>query len=146
MRDQTTKTLGTWSKELIERASGLNEIGAHYFTGWLISAGFQRPEVMMELERLLHDMENNPDLRHCWMKQDATAGPVITGNDSILPSPPEPEAQVIPREISPRLVADLPAPPNPLGSPAPIEHKRARRPLLPKRLLQALFGKPRLAA
>ena len=40
--------------ELSERASRLNENGAHYFIAWLISAGRNKPEIRAEFERGLH--------------------------------------------------------------------------------------------
>jgi hypothetical protein len=112
--------------------------------GWLISAGFQRPEVMAEIEWVLEDMETSPDLRHCWMKEDAVA--ILSDADSECVTPPEPEAQPVPCENAPCLLADLPAPPNPLGSPVQFEAKPVRRSRFPARILEALFGRPRVAA
>lgn len=129
-------------EELSERASGLNEIGAHYFAGWLISAGFQRPEVMTEIEAVLHDIENDGELRFCAV-QEATAAHPATVTE-ILP-PPETQTPAIACEESPRL-AVVAAPPNPLRSPAHPESKPARRLPFPARLFSAFFPKRRLAA
>lgn len=130
--------------DLNKRTSGLNEIGAHYFVGWLISAGFQRPEVMAELEWVLEDMETDPNLRHCWMKEEAKAGPLNAATECV--AAPEPETVPVTRESAPLPAEVLAAPPNPLGKIARCEAKPARRSLFPPRLLEALFGKPRIAA
>ena len=76
---------GTWSSQMNEmdrlsrRAAKLSERGAHYFVGWLIGAGMQKPEMSAEFEKVLHRLENDPDLRHCWREcgnADADATPV----------------------------------------------------------------------
>ena len=136
-------TEGARSAGLEERASGLNEIGAHYFVGWLISAGFQRPEVMAEIEWVLEDMETSPELHHCWMKEDAMA--VLADAASEGATPPKPETQAVACENEPRLLAAIHAPPNPLGSPVQFAFKPARQSYFPTRLWEALFGK-RVAA
>lgn len=148
MSEHHKMTEGTRSAGLDERASGLNEIGAHYFVGWLISAGFQRPEVMAEIEWVLEDMETSPDLLHCWMKEDAVAVLAEASTGSI--PQPEPEAQSVPCVNAPCLVADLPAPlpapPNPLSSPVQFEPMPVRRSRFPGRILEILFGRSRVAA
>lgn len=143
MSEHQQLTEGGRRAELHERASDLNEIGAHYFIGWLISAGFQRPEVMAEIEWVLEDMETGPELRHCWMKEDAMA--VLTDASAECIPEPGPEAQPVPCENAPRL-ADLTAPANPLNSPAQPDAKPVRRSRFPARILEALFGRARVAA
>ena len=133
---------GTCSKELSGRASGLNEIGAHYFAGWLISAGFQRPELMMEIEAVLHDMENDRELHFCAVQEATAAHPAAA--TEILPSP-ETQTPAIACEESARL-AVVAAPPHPLRSPAHPESKPVRRLPFPARLFAAFFPKRRLAA
>ena len=144
MSEHQNMTEEAQSAGLQERASGLNEIGAHYFVGWLISAGFQRPEVMAELECVLEDMETDPNLQHCWMKEDAVA--VLPDAASECVPQAQPEAQPVPCADAPRLVADLSAPPNPLSSPVQFDSKPARRSRFPVRILEVLFGRPRVAA
>lgn len=148
MSEQKKMTEGARGAGLDERASALNEIGAHYFVGWLISAGFQRPEVMAEIEWVLEDMETSPDLLHCWMKEDAVAVLAEASTGSI--PQPEPEAQSVTCVSAPCLVADLPAPlpapPNPLSSPVQFEPMPVRRSRFPGRILEVLFGRSRVAA
>jgi hypothetical protein len=77
--------------DLAARASRLNEIGEHYFVGWLVSAGFQRPEIMREIERVLHDIDNDPALRHCTPQEDSTAAVPAPRNPLAVVPHPEPK-------------------------------------------------------
>lgn len=66
MAQQHTNTDDDWKSDLAERARRLNSNGAHYFVGWLLSAGFQKPEIMAAIEHTLRELETNPSLQHCW--------------------------------------------------------------------------------
>ncbi len=55
------------SSELRERTAGLNVNGMHYLIGWVVSAGFQKPDVFAELEFVLDELQTAPDLQHCWI-------------------------------------------------------------------------------
>jgi hypothetical protein len=132
----------TGNRGLSERASGLNEIGAHYFAGWLISAGFQQPELMTEIETVLQEMESDPGLRHCSV-QEAPAVQATFATETI-PSP-EPQSSVASSVESPDSVA-APAPPNPLRSFPPPEAASARRLPLAARIFASIFPRRRLAA
>ena len=113
--------------DLAARASRLNEIGEHYFVGWLVSAGFQKPEIMTEIERVLHDIDNDPALRHCASQEDSTAAPIAAQERSLLPAAESP---------LPAAVAIVPR----------AEPKPARRLPFAARLLAAIFQRPRMAA
>jgi len=142
MNDIATPTETTGSRDLCERVSGLNELGAHYFAGWLISAGFQQPDVMTEVEAVLHEMEADPDLRH-WSVPEAPADGTTVATEII----PQPELQTSLESSgeTPNSTA-VPAPPNPLhGLPTP-KTAPARRLPLAARLIATLFPKRRLAA
>ena len=139
MDDNTTKQAG---EDLAARASTLNEIGEHYFVGWLVSAGFQRPGIMTEIERVLHDIGNDPALRHCTLPEVAEA-PVFAVRARSLPTAPE--SAVVASGASP-LPAAVAAPQNPLAVVPRPEPKPARRLPFAARLLAAIFHKPRMAA
>jgi hypothetical protein len=113
MNDTDTNERGG---DLAARASRLNEIGEHYFVGWLVSAGFQRAEIMTAIERVLREIDNDPALRHCTLQEDSTAA-VIAGHER-----------------------------NPLAVVPHPESKPTRRLPFAARLLAAIFQRPRMAA
>ncbi len=134
----TTQT----NAELVSRVSRLNEIGAHYFAGWLVSAGFHRPEIMTAVESVLHDIENDPALRHCTLPEVATAAPIFAAER--IPSPAV-ESPVIVAKEAPLPVAPV-APQSPLAVFPRPESKPAKRLPLSARLLAAIFPRARMAA
>ncbi len=139
MSELHTDTERARSAEFNARAYGLNEIGAHYFAGWLISAGFQRPEVMEQIENVLLDMETDPALQHCWGQET----PAVLREIETTECLPSSEAQVPVAVLAdtPQL-SMLPAP----ATPERNEAAPARRPRILARILGTLFPKPRLAA
>ena len=142
MNDSQTNTDTTWITNLGARAAGLNELGEHYFAGWLISAGFQKPDVMAEIEALLKVMETDPALQYRPNAQDPMS--VLQAAGESIPSP-VPQIPAVP-------CVDAPAPPAfseqpcPLGDLVRFEQKPAKRLPFPARLLAAIFPKRRLAA
>lgn len=72
MKNEDNENGATWEaqvnemKRLSQRAAKLSERGAHYFVGWLISAGTHKPAMMAEFEKVLARLEKDPDLSHCW--------------------------------------------------------------------------------
>ena len=60
MNELKSTTDATWIQQTQARAANLNTNGAHYLVGWLTSAGFQKPEVMAELEWIFDDIETDP--------------------------------------------------------------------------------------
>lgn len=84
MKDENDQDGASWSSRvnemnrLSQRAAKLSERGAHYFVGWLIGAGMQKPAMMAEFENVLARLEVDPKLRHCWRdgaKMDVAAAP-----------------------------------------------------------------------
>jgi hypothetical protein len=140
----TTTTDDADKRDFIARASKLNENGAHYLVGWLISAGTQRPDVMTELERVLHEFETEPALQDCFA---AEAKGSKTPREIEKSAPrPEKEKPAVNCETEPRPLAAVPTPTD-FGKTNPtVTAKPERRSMFPKKLMQALFGKPSIAA
>lgn len=141
----TTTTTGDANKrDFIARASKLNENGAHYLVGWLISAGTQRPDVMTELDRVLQEFETEPALQDCFAaetKGRKTLRPIEESAPRL-----EEEKQVVSCETAPRPLAAVPMHKDHGKTIPTVAAKPERRSLFPKKLMQVLFGKPSIAA
>lgn len=124
-----TKTNGTGRGDLSERAANLTETGAHYFIGWLISAGMHKPEIKAALDHVLAEFETDPGLRYCWKGTESTSVETVAAVES--------ETSDVSSEQVPVLCEKNP-------DPAPTE--RERHPPLAARFMAAIFGKPRVAA
>lgn len=139
MSGQPTAAGRNGSAEFNARAYELNEIGAHYFTGWLISAGFQKPDVMEQIENVLLDMETDPALRHCWEQETPAALPTAEAAEILASA--ESQAPLASIADAPP-ISVMPAP----ATPACDAAAAARRPRILARLFGSLFPKPRIAA
>ena len=80
MSEERTSAKEKWNSELSERASRLTAKGAHHFIARLIAAGSDKPSVMAEFERVLHQLETAPHLRQCWKESDETGDGEKQGN------------------------------------------------------------------
>lgn len=127
---------------LVALAAKLNEIGTHYFVGWLVSAGFQKPGIMEEIDRALQDMENDPALAHCTLQENPAAAMTTECERTLPPAAASPAVAAAECAVP----ADLTAPPNPLVAFPRPAGEPARGPRFVARLLAAFFHRPRMAA
>ena len=147
MSEPDTTTEEPWDEQVRARTSRLNANGAHYLIGWLVSAGFQRTEVMAELDWLMDDMETSPEFQHCWMRE-AELGEVaaICDEASAVMEKQKQENEPCVLELLPRPAAEDPAAAG-SGNDAPAF---APRPGLLAHIMESLrktFNrKPRMAA
>lgn len=140
----TTTTCDANQRDFIARASKLNENGAHYLVGWLISAGTQRPDVTAELDRVLREFETEPALQDCFAAE-AKGRTTLRAIEKSAPRS-EDEKPVGNSEAAPRPLAAVPTAKD-FGKTSPtVTAKPERRSLFPKKLMQVLFGKPSIAA
>jgi hypothetical protein len=137
-------TTDTFASDLIERASKLNENGAHYFVGWLISAGMQRPEVMTELERVLREFETAPNPQDCFAAEAKPTKKVRPAAKTVAPA--DETQPTVPRATGSQLHVNGSASEIPEKTSPPASARRQRQPSFPKKFLQALFGKSSIAA
>lgn len=137
MKDEINQDGTTWNTQVAEmnrlsqRAAKLSERGAHYFVGWLIGAGVQKPAMMAEFEKVLTRLENDLELRHCWRDAatvDVAASPaeVIVAATSIAVSEGQPDvaAEALSAAAeNPAIVTE--APPVPVFEEHVHEHARS---------------------
>ena len=116
---------------LSQRAAKLSERGAHYFVGWLIGAGIQKPAMMAEFEKVLARLEVAPELRHCWRDAanvDVAAAPAEVTVAAMSNAASEGQADVATEALSatagnPAIVTK--APPAPVFEEHVHEHARS---------------------
>jgi hypothetical protein len=99
MNEDSKQTRQTWNSEHSQRACKLSERGAHYFVGWLIGAGMDKPEIAEVFEEVLAKMETDPTLRYCWRdgaSMDAVATPPEQVTFSVHTEQPVATGEVVP--------------------------------------------------
>jgi hypothetical protein len=145
MTDGTPTTTDAWKIKASERASTLNSNGAHYFLGWLISAGTYNPEIMSELMRVLHAFESDHDLRH-WFKEAPDAGTVAIRATEESAPPPKNEHQSAPVAINSRIVSASQTLDGPADSDARQERQTSGLRQFTAKILDRFSKKTRVAA
>lgn len=107
MKDENNQDGATWNarvnemNRLSQRAAKLSERGAHYFVGWLIGAGMQKPAMMAEFEKVLARLEVDPELRHCWRELSNLETPAAASASAVLEAESIPAAATEAQPISP---------------------------------------------
>lgn len=136
MKDENNQDGATWSarvnemNRLSQRATKLSERGAHYFVGWLIGAGMQKPAMMAEFEKVLARLESDPKLSHCWRgNNEVVAEAPAEAAVAAMSIATSEENPAVATEVSPEAVAKpvsvSEAPPAPVFEEYAHEHARS---------------------
>ena len=144
MNDDCKTTNRNWNGQLSQRAAKLSERGAHYFVGWLIGAGMDKPEITAEFEKVLRQIETDPKLRYCWREGDQTGDIPLSAEPatfSIFKGQPDAPNEAAPSPADPQPVQEERS----ASGVNPVETKLERPPVLTG-LFGRLFRRQRIAA
>jgi len=144
MNAEDTRGNQNWNSQLSQRAAKLSERGAHYFVGWLIGTGMDKPEIATEFEKVLHQLESDPKLQYCWRESDRMGDVPVSAEQATFSIYQEQPA--IPSEAVPCLAEEEPAQKYSGNRMAPVETKPDRSPEFAAGFFGRLFRRQRIAA
>ena len=144
MNAESPLTNRNWNSQLSQRAAKLSERGAHYFVGWLIGAGTDRPEISAEFEKVLRQMETDPKLQYCWREGDKMGDVPMSAEPAAFSIYKEEPAAAI--EAVACAADPVPAPEHPGSGRTQVETKPDRSPEFATGFFGRLFRRQRIAA